>query len=177
MIAAPYEWLNNEKSPRILVEALNLYGTKEIVGDKHNPEILNWAKEIGGWVADYYKADEIPWCGLFVGICAQRAGFPFNQKMLGAKNWKEWGQSRSIAKLGDVLIFNRDGGGHVGFYIAEDTSAYHVLGGNQGNAVSIVRIEKTRCVAIRQCAWKIAQPKGIRQIYLSSKGILSTNEA
>jgi len=176
-VPAPYEWLNNEQSPQILIEALKLYGTQEIVGEKHNLEIIGWAKEIGGWVADFYKADEIPWCGLFVGICAKRAGFPFTQEMLGAKNWIKWGQSKSIAQLGDVLVFNRDGGGHVGFYVGEDTFAYHVLGGNQGNAVSIVRIEKTRCVAIRQCAWKFSQPKRIRRILLSSKGVLSTNEA
>lgn len=175
-IPAPYEWLGREDSPQILVEALKLYGTKEIVGEKHNPKILNWAKEIGGWVADFYKADEIPWCGLFVGICAHRAGFPFTQKLLSAKAWQEWGNASAVAKLGDVLVFNREGGGHVGLYVGEDAIAYHVLGGNQGNQVCVTRIDKKRCVAIRQCAWKIARPSKVRRVFLDAKGVLSTNE-
>ena len=176
-IPKPYEWLNREDSPKILVEAIKLYGTKELVGKDHNPVILDWADEIGGWIADYYINDEIPWCGLFVGICAKRAGFAFNQKMLSASAWKTWGNGVSEAKLGDVLIFTRQGGGHVGLYVGEDSIAFHVLGGNQNNQVSVTRIEKTRCVAMRRCAWQVAQPSRVRRVFLSATGTLSTNEA
>jgi hypothetical protein len=44
------------------------------------------------------------------------------------------------AALGDVLAFVRNGGGHVGLYVDEDASAYHVLGGNQSDRVSITRV-------------------------------------
>jgi uncharacterized protein (TIGR02594 family) len=172
-----YEWLSKEGSPLILVEALRLYGTKEIVGSKHNPKILLWAQEIGGWVASYYKADEIAWCGLFVGICAKRANFPFSQSMLSAKAWLKWGSVESEAMFGDVLVFNRNGGGHVGFYVGEDKLCYHVLGGNQGDEVSIVRIKKDRLLGIRRCKWRISQPANVRKIVLSSKGSISSNEA
>jgi hypothetical protein len=55
---------------------------------------------------------------------------------------------------GAVLVFEREGGGHVGFYVGEDGTSYHVIGGNQGDAVSVARIAKTRLVASR---W----PKGV----------------
>jgi hypothetical protein len=47
MAALPkmYQWLNDEDAPRMLVEGLKFYGIKEMVGKKHNPIILGWAKE------------------------------------------------------------------------------------------------------------------------------------
>jgi len=53
-----------------------------------------------------------------------------------------------------VLVFDRAGGGHVGFYVGEDLTSYDVLGGNQGDRVSIMRLEKSRCVARR---WPIGR--------------------
>jgi cell wall-associated NlpC family hydrolase len=78
--------------------------------------------------------------------------------------------------LGDVLVFTRKGGGHVGIYVGQDKSCYHVLGGNQGDRVSIVRIEKTRCIGVRRTKWKISQPKNVRIIFLPDSGNTSTNE-
>jgi len=126
-----YDWLKEEKSPRILVQAVKLIGTKEIVGKEHNPDILFWAKEL--------KAKE--------------------------------------PMLGDVLTFKRDGGGHVGIYVGEDKTHYHVLGGNQSNMVNVVRIAKTRLFKARRTLWKIAQPANVRKVYLEPKGIITTNEA
>jgi hypothetical protein len=79
--------------------------------------------------------------------------------------------------LGDVLTFKRNGGGHVGLYVGEDRTHYHVLGGNQNNQVNVMRIAKTRLHQARRTAWKIAQPSNVRKIELSNKGIISTNEA
>jgi hypothetical protein len=47
------------------------------------------------------------------------------------------------------LVFKREGGGHVGFYLGEDASSYQVLGGNQDDAVSVARLPKTRLIASR----------------------------
>lgn len=35
--------------------------------------------------------------------------------------------------LGDIWTLSRNGGGHVGFYVSEETSCLHVLGGNQSD--------------------------------------------
>ena len=55
-----YTWLKEEKSPKILVEAVKHIGTKEIVGKQHNKKILEWAEAIG--LKSVYTNDEIPWC-------------------------------------------------------------------------------------------------------------------
>jgi uncharacterized protein (TIGR02594 family) len=169
-----YDWLNNEKSPRILVQAVKQLGVKEIVGKEHNPVIMNWAKELN--LDKVYKSDEIPWCGLFVAYCCHAAGLDVVDKPLWALNWAKWGIEVKEAMLGDVLTFKREGGGHVGIYVGEDVTHYHVLGGNQGNAVSVSRIAKTRLFKARRTIWKIAQPANVRKIKLEPKGVITTNE-
>jgi hypothetical protein len=52
-----------------------------------------------------------------------------------------------------------------------------VLGGNQGDAVSICRIAKARLLGARRPVWKPAQPASVRTVKLASGGALSTNEA
>jgi uncharacterized protein (TIGR02594 family) len=169
-----YNWLQEETGPRILVQAVKLIGTKEIVGKAHNPVILEWAKELK---IKAYTNDEIAWCGLFIAYCAHKAGVEVVDGPLWALNWAKYGTKESTPMLGDVLTFKRDGGGHVGLYVGEDRTHYHVLGGNQNNQVNVMRIAKTRLHQARRTAWKIAQPSNVRKIELSNKGIISTNEA
>lgn len=108
----------------------------------------------------------------------KRAGFEPVAKPLWARNWASFGTKADKASLGDVLVFSRDGGGHVGLYVGEDASAWHVLGGNQGDQVSINRIAKSRLLAARRCPWKISQPSNVRPVSLAAGGgKLSVNEA
>jgi hypothetical protein len=72
--------------------------------------------------------------------------------------------------------FTRNGGGHVGFYVGEDSTSYHVLGGNQGDKVSVVRILKKRLVQARRPAYN-SQPTNVRKITLAPNGIISDNES
>lgn len=170
-----YAWLAAEPGPNMLKAALAEFGVKEIVGRQHSPVILGWAKEVG--LQAEYTADEIAWCGLFMAVCAKRAGWDFPAKPLWALNWSTWGTNAGQPELGDVLTFVREGGGHVALYVGEDHEAYHVLGGNQSNQVSITRIAKGRMKAARRPVWKTAEPPNRRPIILSAQGALSANEA
>ena len=176
MLPKQYEWLSKESGPKVILEAVKLYGTKEIVGAEHNPIIMGWAKELG--LEKIYISDEIPWCGAFAAIVVKRAGFTPVKESLRARNWSGFGTQQIVAMLGDVLVFTREGGaGHVGFYVGEDKDCYHVLGGNQGDMVKVSRIAKNRCIAIRRCTWKIKQPDNVRIIELQATGEVSKNEA
>lgn len=177
LIPIEYRWLLQEKSPKILIEAIKLLGIKEGPGAVNNQTILDWAKEVGNKVGLQYAHDSIAWCGLFIALCAQRAGLDVPNIAVRAKSWAEWGTPQKVAMLGDVLVFERAGGGHVGLYVGEDLENYHVLGGNQGDAVTIMRLSKARIFAIRRSKWKVAQPSNIRKIILAAKGVLSQNEA
>lgn len=173
-----YDYLKKVSSPQILVQALKLVGTKEIVGIKHSDEIMAWAKELG--IEKIYNADEIPWCGLFMAIVLKNANLemPFSAKdSLWALNWNKFGTKQTVAMLGDVLTFKRTSGGHVGIYVGEDDKCYHVLGGNQSNMVNITRIEKSRLSQIRRTSWKVAQPANVKQVFVNANGFISKNEA
>jgi uncharacterized protein (TIGR02594 family) len=177
MIEEKYRWLLNESGPRILKEALALYGTEEFKGEKNNPVILMWARELRDKVGIEYKADATPWCGLFMGIVAQRADYEPPFLCIRAKEWLKFGRGVRVAMLGDILVFERRGGGHVGIYVGEDNAYYYVLGGNQRDKVCIVKMDKTRCIGIRRCIWRIGQPKNVRKIKLDLNGHISYNEA
>lgn len=173
-LPAAYAWLNKLVVPRTIGEALNLYGVTEKVGAANNPEIMAWANECG---ITGYNADSIPWCGLFAAVVVKRAGKAVVAKPLWARDWAHFGVVPAAAGLGDVLVFSREGGGgHVGFYVAEDDTAYHVLGGNQGDKVSIVRIAKQRCIAVRRPAYN-TQPESVKPYRVAASGSLSRNEA
>lgn len=170
-----YAWLARETGPRVLVEALKLYGTLERVGPASNPVILAWAKEVG--VEKDYTDDGTAWCGLFMAVIAKRANWPLVDAPLWARAWAGWQGKSPRPSLGDVLVFARKGGGHVGLYVGEDETFYHVLGGNQGDAVSVMRIAKSRCIAIRRPIWRQSQPARVRPIHLAATGEISMNEA
>ena len=124
-------------------------GLKEIRGKRHNKKIIQWAKDFGGWVANYYKTDEIPWCGLFTLHCIMDNGIPVKMKNpLGARNWNKFG-FKTTPRYGAIMVFSRKGGGHVGFYVSEDSKTYHILGGNQSNSVNVTKIAKSRFLGAR----------------------------
>ncbi len=173
-ISKSYQWLAQEPAPRHLLKAVELYGVTEIVGPQHNPVIMGWAKELK--LDNVYKTDEIPWCGLYVAVVMHRASRPVVEGPLWALNWNKFGVKVETPMLGDVLTFSRKSGGHVGFYVGEDETAYHVLGGNQGNKVCVSRIAKSRLSQARRPEYK-SQPTNIRRIFLANNGVLSINEA
>jgi uncharacterized protein (TIGR02594 family) len=170
-----YEWLNKEGAPKMLVEALKLFGIKEQPGDADNPEIINWAKETG--LTRMYSTDSTPWCGLLMAVVARRADKSFPPNPLWARNWAQFGVPSSEPGLGDVLVFSRGNGGHVALYVGEDKKTFHVLGGNQSDAVTITRIEKSRLLAARRPIWKTEQPANVRKIELRTDGVISGNES
>ena len=142
-------------------------------GAANNPLILGWAKEIG---ATAYRADTMPWCGLFLGVVAKRAGKPLPEGPLWALNWRHFGVASDRPAFGDTLVFQRPSGGHVGLYVGEDSGAVHVLGGNQGDRVCILRLSRERLVAARRPTYAIT-PAGVRPMHLAASGLLSANEA
>lgn len=176
MLPTKYSWLAQlADKPRLIEEALKLYGVHEGAGITDNPTLLAWAVEVG--LGGEYVHDSIPWCGLFAALICKRADKTPVDHPLWALNWAKFGQASPQAGLGDVLVFKRNGGGHVGFYAAEDATAYHVLGGNEDDQVNVVRILKSRCVAVRRPVWKTTQPASVKPYHVASDGGLSHDEA
>ena len=156
--------------PRWMIEARKLMGQREIPGPKHNRWIAEGWKRLGaGWFTD----DETPWCGLFVAHCIEAAGLPFPKTFPRAMAWAEWGKPCKAA-VGAVVVFKRQGGGHVGFLVGENARHYYVLGGNQSNAVNIMPLDRDRAVAIRWPNSMALPEPGLPKM---AGGVVSTNEA
>lgn len=166
-----YAWLAKEPGPLMLVEALKLHGTKEVIGRGDNPTILEWAREVG--LA--YSHDETPWCGLFMAVVAKRAGLQPPKEPLWALSWRGFGKPVAAPMLGDVLVFSRAGGGHVALYVGEDAACWHCLGGNQSDAVRFTRIPKSRQHWARRPNY-VDQPANVRAVKLAANGRISAKE-
>lgn len=177
-----YEWLNKIGTlPKMVSLGLSLLGTKEVVGKGSNKTILAWRDLLNqnGVKVEGYSDDDIPWCGLFVAFLAflrRNIASEVVESPLWARNWANYGEKSPEASLGDILVFVRNGGGHVGIYIGEDSTAYHVLGGNQSNNVTITRILKSRCIAVRRPKYN-SKPESVKPYKLKATGGISKNEA
>lgn len=159
-------WMNTAES---------YLGTKEAPGRANNPVILEWADEMGGWVADFYTKDETPWCGLFAGHCLATNGYKIPKNPLGARDYAKIGTKLTEPAYGAIMVFSRDGGGHVGFYVSEDANNFHILGGNQSDMVNVSAIDKDRLLDIR---WPAGAPSPTGgRIRARFEGGKTTNEA
>lgn len=140
--------------------------------------LMDWLKRDGRSLGDPAKN---PWCGDFVETCI-RIALP-DEPLLGAlgsnpywaRNWLQFGQEVQPIP-GAVLIFERGSGGHVGFAIGQDDTHFHVLGGNQSDAVTIARIAKSRLLGAR---WPATVPPRAQRLPVMKPGeyLTTTNEA
>lgn len=186
-----FQWLSSiGELPKMILEGILLLGVQEIPGPKSNPIILKFAEDIG--VKSIYKNDDTSWCALSHNAVALRSG----KKIFGYKdkydllralafqkngveiNKDEWQVvEKDKAMLGDSLIFQRPGGGHIGMYIGESKTHFYVMGGNQNNMYSITRISKDRLVAVRRPYYAI-QPGAVKKYFLEDSGVpITSNEA
>jgi len=145
---------------RWLTEARRHIGMREVPGVANNPVIMGWADRLGARVLGIkYNADSVAWCGLFAAWCVHQAGLRPPGISIRAKAWADWGDAVSMVAtrppLGAIAVFDRNGGGHVGFVESVNTDAsLNIIGGNQGDEVNVRRFARNRLIALR---W----PKGV----------------
>lgn len=140
-----------EKFLKLAVQEL---GVQEIPGPEHNPEIIKYSSETGlSWIT----SDETPWCSSFINWCAMKAGLNRSGKA-NARSWLSVGTKTTNPEPGDVVVFWRDSieshNGHVGIFMGfnHDGSRVFVLGGNQGNRVSVSSYPANRVLAFQKLA-------------------------
>jgi uncharacterized protein (TIGR02594 family) len=114
-------------------------GIREFPGVAANPAIMR------AWqYCDYAapKGDETAWCSAKSCEWMERSGQP-STRAPNARSWLKWGHELKAPKPGCVAVFWRDSPssweGHVGLYLGpgDQPGTAKILGGNQGNAVSI----------------------------------------
>lgn len=165
------------KAPWLIV-GLTFLGLAEIPGKLTHPTIAGWlAKLKAPW-----RDDETAWCGTFVAAVMDLAGIKPVKGWAGARNWLSFGVKLPSPCVGCVVVFwrgKRDGwSGHVGFVVGKDARGnLMVLGGNQGNKVSIAPFDRSRVLGYRWPAGASHPDLNIDLPPLDSDGKVSTNEA
>lgn len=153
------------RAPVMMLIARGFIGTREKIGPENNPTIMGWAN----YLNVPYAGDDVPWCGLFMGYVAAMSNKALPKgPLVRASTWLNFGKpvGKDGPKLGDVLIFHRNGGGHVGLYCAEDNFFYYVLGGNQSDSVRISPYAKSRLLDARN-EYRLGQPAECQKIIIN----------
>lgn len=123
-------------------------GVAEVPGPASNPRVSEYLRTVG-----LGPDDETPWCSAFVNWCFQQVQQAGSGKG-NARSWMGWGKPTTNPKPGTVTVFwrgSRDGWqGHVAFYLGEVGGAVIVLGGNQGDRVSVTAYSKERLLGYRE---------------------------
>lgn len=141
--------------------AQKFMGLKEVAGATNNPAIVAMLQLDSKWVQN----DETAWCSAFVNWICWLMGAP-RSKSLAARSWLMVGQSISLsdAQRGfDVVVLKRGkdpqpgpevikAQGHVGFYAGQGDGTVDLLGGNQGDSVSVQSFPKSRILSVRRLA-------------------------
>jgi len=140
--------------------AARFLGLREVAGHIHNAQIVGMMQCVDPSVHD----DETPWCSGFVNYCCFLLGVT-RSRSLAARSWLRVGAPITLdeASAGfDIVVLSRGDNpapasvvaapGHVGFFSNYRASAQQVtvLGGNQGDAVSLVSYPTSRVLGIRR---------------------------
>jgi len=130
-------------------------GVAEISGPSANPRVMAYFEAAG---ADWATDDAVPWCGAAMAAWISAAGYPVPAESPRARAWLEWGTALEAPKVGCVVVFQRgksEKTGHVALVVEDKGDRLLVLGGNQGNAVSITGFPKRDVLGYR---WPAGAP-------------------
>lgn len=140
----------SDDDPSWLLVAKAELGVAEIPGDKDNPRILEYLRTTSVSPGDHVD-EEIPWCAAFVNWCLIRAQQTGTNRR-AARSYLHWGQPVE-PRVGAVCVLWREDPkgpkGHVGFFLKETADSVQLLGGNQGNCVSVRSYPKARVLGYR----------------------------
>jgi uncharacterized protein (TIGR02594 family) len=145
-------------------------GTKEFQGGADNPIIMAWKEDIKKAFPDManytngYTHDSVPWCGLTMAAvmarCAPPIRPPFNphddtESYLYALSWLGFG-TKCDPRVGAILVFSREGGGHVTLCEQVRDDKVWIRGGNQSDRVNV----STRMLdsSFKGARWPVGYP-------------------
>lgn len=165
-------------SPPWLAVARSYIGQREIPGPESNPWIKQlWINLKAAWLWNSAGDDsKLAWCGTFCAHVMQECGISRPVHWYRARAWLDWGVTLEYPYLGCIAVFERNGGGHVGFVVGyglDGTLA--ILGGNQGNAVSVAHLSRERLLGYRWPSGTGWPPNVVPPLVATKT--LSTNEA
>jgi uncharacterized protein (TIGR02594 family) len=137
--------------PPWLLTAQKELGVSEISGSKHNQRIIEYHQ------TTTLKAtqDEVPWCSSFINWCMTQ-NFIKGTDSAAARSWLTWGvELKTNPPYGSIVVLkrgNNPASGHVGILVYFGVDKIILLGGNQGDKVSIAPFKKSDVLSYRWAA-------------------------
>jgi len=131
--------------------AMRYIGTSEVSGMIDNPLIMAMLR----LDADWPEHDEVPWCSAFVNWIAWHLGLSRSGSLM-ARSWLAVGEhiEKEHAEQGlDIVVLSRGSDqrfGHVGFFYQYNALNVGVVGGNQGDRVSLVYYDIDHVLGVRR---------------------------
>jgi len=133
-------------------------GVKEISGPQHSERIQLYH----GATSLQATADEVPWCSSFACWAMEHANVE-SPASARSRDWLDWGVGVSPVHppIGAVIVLSRggpgqpgpevrDAPGHVGFFFSHgEPGRLVLLGGNQGDSVSLGNFPVHRLLGVR----------------------------
>lgn len=147
--------------PKWLSLARSEIGVVEAPGSADNQKIVGYAKDAG--IGSVVNHDSVPWCAAFVGAILTRAGIIPSGKA-NARSYDEWGKKLLGPVLGCVVVLTRPPNpwqGHVAFCVGSSDSLVQLLGGNQGDKVSLASFPRNRVSSYRWPIDQLIQPEWV----------------
>ncbi len=152
-------------TPSWLAEAKRNLGQKATARMlKDDPYVSALFKEQGNVYNEWAKFQTTfaaNWCAAFVSHCLRKGGqTPLSgYDGVRAKKYQNYGRVISKPVYGAIAVLTRSGGGHVAFVVdasGENLKNIRILGGNQGNAVTVKDETLSNVLAyVVPTGWKI----------------------
>ena len=97
--------------------------------------------------------DSVPWCSAFVNWCIKKAGLNGTNDAR-ARSWLHWGVALPMEapRQGCIAVLKRGASpnqGHVGFFVMTKEAGVTLLGGNQGDRVTVASFRPDRLLGYR----------------------------
>lgn len=159
-------------APPWFTELMRRVGLHE---NRDHKKLSDWLKSDGHTLGDPAR---LPWCGDAQETCIALTlpSEPMIANPYYALNWTKFGVPCPIVALGALAPFKREGGGHIAQIAGHERDYFHCLGGNQSNAISIVKIAKNRLAG--GLRWPKTWPLPTRELPHSTiDATVSRNEA
>lgn len=146
--------------------ALAELGVREVPGPRSNPRIFDYyaaagigpkvalARHLVGKVSNLGKDDSTTaWCGCFEAFVVRGIGHEPPENAYRARSWETWGFATLQPIPGCIAVLSRPPkpyNGHVATYIGSTMDGrIALLGGNQGNSVSLALYPNDRVLTYR----------------------------
>jgi uncharacterized protein (TIGR02594 family) len=126
---------------------------KSLLGahERENKDVI--AKFIGNVGGKNVDPATTAWCAAFVNAVLRQSGNEGTNSLM-ARSFLKYGTPVENPQVGDIVVLARgrpgSGSGHVGFYAGSDDNGIKVLGGNQGDRVSIAHYSEKAVLAYRR---------------------------